>query len=180
MAQASRGRKRSRDEAAVNLDAPEKAPPPVEVAKEAEDEWEYGPGMVLIKKSTGYVHDASNQTGTWLEEQKARDEARKVAEALELQQRQAMERPSLRSNKSSRLDVSTRHDSSPIRASADNAAQSPCDSPSQPIVDDFTMHLGIGWSRISDDEHIQAAARGWAKYIENHYPVSNAKIRLES
>ncbi|KAL8381106.1 hypothetical protein RB595_005403 [Gaeumannomyces hyphopodioides] len=180
MAQASRGRKRSRDEAAVNLDAPEKAPPPVEVPKESEDEWEYGPGMVLIKKSTGYVHDASNQTGTWLEEQKARDEARKVAEALELQQRQAMERPSLRSNKSSRLDVSTRPDSSPIRSSADNAAQSPSDSPSQPIVDDFTMHLGIGWSRISDDEHIQAAARGWARYIENHYPVSNAKIRLES
>jgi hypothetical protein len=54
------------------------------------------------------------------------------------------------------------------------------DSLAQPVVDDFTLHLGIGWSRISDDGHIQAAARGWARYIENHYPVTNVKILLES
>jgi hypothetical protein len=50
----------------------------------------------------------------------------------------------------------------------------------QPVVDAFTLHLGIGWRRINDDEDIQAAARGWARYIENHYPISNAKIRLQS
>ena len=36
------------------------------------------------------------------------------------------------------------------------------------------------YTKISEDEHIQAAARGWARYIENHYPVTNAQIRLES
>ncbi|KAK3987553.1 hypothetical protein QBC44DRAFT_245620, partial [Cladorrhinum sp. PSN332] len=40
--------------------------------------------------------------------------------------------------------------------------------------------LDIGWSPISDDEHVQAAARGWARFIENRYPVTNAKILLES
>ncbi|KAK1761482.1 hypothetical protein QBC47DRAFT_30160 [Echria macrotheca] len=182
------GRKRSRDEAAVNLDPPEKiveAP----VIKESEDEWIYGPGMTLIKKSTGYVADASSQSGTWVDEKAAAEEARKTEEALALQQQLAQERPSLRSHKSQRLSEmsipqiahegpSSRR-SSPTREVV-NPMTASSGSIAQPIIDDFTLHLGIGWSRISDDEHIQAAARGWARFIENHYPVSNAKIRLES
>ncbi|KAK0625996.1 hypothetical protein B0T14DRAFT_424765 [Immersiella caudata] len=178
------GRKRSRDEAAVNLDPPEKvveAP----VIKEAEEEWVYGPGMTLIKKTTGYVADASSQSGTWVEEVAAKEEARKTEEALLVQERMAQERPSLRSHKSQRLempgssvngDFSSRH-SSPTREAV-NPMTASSDSIAQPIVDDFTFHLGIGWSRIS--EHIEAAARGWARYIDNHYPVNNAKILLES
>jgi hypothetical protein len=54
------------------------------------------------------------------------------------------------------------------------------DSSDQPVIDDFTVHLGIGWRRISEDVDIQAAARGWARYIENHYPISSVKICLES
>jgi len=177
------GRKRSRDEAAVNLDPPEKvveAP----VIKEAEDEWVYGPGMTLIKKSAGYVADASSQSGTWVEEKAAQEQARKAEAALLAQQQQSQSRPSLRSHKSQRLEMrapSTERFSarSPTREAV-NALSTTSDSITQPIVDDFTFHLGIGWSRISDDEHIQAAARGWARYIENHYPVTNAKVLLES
>jgi hypothetical protein len=181
------GRKRSRDEAAVNLDPPEKhAEPPV--IKEAEEEWVYGPGMTLIKKITGYVADASSQSGTWVEEKAAAEDARKTEEALALQEQLAQERPSLRSHKSQRLEMtapaiasdgSSSRRSSPTREAV-NPMTASSDSTGQPIVDDFTFHLGIGWSRISDDEHIQAAARGWARFIENHYPVTNAKIRLES
>jgi hypothetical protein len=178
------GRKRSRDEAAVNLDPPEKiveAP----VIIEAEEEWVYGPGMTLIKKTTGYVADASSQSGTWVEEVAAKEEARKTEEALLVQEQMAQERPSLRSHKSQRLempgssvngDFSSRH-SSPTREAV-NPMTASSDSIAQPIVDDFTFHLGIGWSRIS--EHVEAAARGWARYIDNHYPVNNAKILLES
>jgi hypothetical protein len=182
------GRKRSRDEAAVNLDAPEKlveAP----VNKESEDEWIYGPGMTLIKKSTGYITDAGNQSGTWVEERAAEEDARKMEEALRARDQLAQSRPSLRSHKSQRLDMTTppthseerfpSRRSSPTRE-ATNPMTLSSDSLAQPIVDDFTLHLGIGWSRISDDGHIQAAARGWARYIENHYPVSNVKILLES
>ena len=181
------GRKRSRDEAAVNLDPPEKvveAP----VIKESEDEWIYGPGMTLIKKTTGYVADASSQSGTWVEEKAATEVTRKTEEALLAQEQLAQERPSLRSHKSQRLEMAaplnaneltSSRRSSPTREAINPMAAS-SDSLAQPIVDDFTFHLGIGWSRISDDEHIQAAARGWARFIDNHYPVSNAKILLES
>ncbi|KAK4107554.1 hypothetical protein N656DRAFT_719891 [Canariomyces notabilis] len=179
------GRKRSRDEASVNLDPPEKlveAP----VIKEPEDEWIYGPGMTLIKKSTGYIADASSQSGTWVEERAAKEEARKAEAALLAQQQLAQSRPSLRSHKSQRLDMTTAANTdgrSPSRRSsptreATNPLSASSDSIAQPIVDEFTLHLGVGWSRIS--EHIEAAARGWARYIENHYPVTNVKILLES
>ena len=46
-------------------------------------------------------------------------------------------------------------------------------------VDDYTLALGICWTKIaSEDPDTQAAARGWVKYIENHYPryVHGAEI----
>lgn len=182
------GRKRSRDEAAVNLDAPEKVVE-ARAIPEPEDEWVYGPGMTLIKKSASYITEAGSQSGTWLEERAAEEEARKAEAAQLAQDQMAQSRPSLRSHKSQRLDMTapvsindkppSRH-SSPTREAINPMTASSESLAAQPIVDDFTLHLGIGWSRISDDGHIQAAARGWARYIENHYPVSNAKILLES
>ena len=44
--------------------------------------------------------------------------------------------------------------------------------PATLAVDDYTLALGIGWTKIaSEDPDTQAAARGWVKYIENHYPA---------
>lgn len=183
------GRKRSRDEAAVNLDIEEAKLETIETVKEPEDEWVYGEGMVLIKPSSAYVADAASQSGTWVEEKAASEEKRKNEEARAINQQ---ERPSLRSTKSQRLDMtavslsatdSRLSRSSPIRDLGDAAASTPrlsADSGIQPVVDNFTLHLGIGWNRISDDEHIQAAARGWARYIENHFPVTNVQIQVES
>lgn len=175
------GRKRSRDEAAANLDEPDKVIPAPKV-EEAEDEWEFGPGMMLIKKKTGYVIDASTQSGTWVEEKAAKEHNRKHEEALVAQEKLSQERPSLRSHKSQRLTLAeektapaqtTQPSGSPQRDTTPEA-------PSQPVVDEFTMHLGIGWAQLSADEGIQAAARGWQRYIENHFPVTNTKIRLQS
>lgn len=164
-------RKRSRDEASSNLEPD--APPPQ--PKESEDEWVYGPGMVLIKASKGYVADASSQSGTWLEEKKAADEL----------ERRKQEREQLvpRVHKLQRMDRGLDLNAS-VPAQANGSPNTGMNQTSPvndgPAIDDFTLHLGIGWKKISDDEHIQAAARGWARYIENHYPVTNAHIRLES
>lgn len=171
------GRKRSRDEAAVNLDEPEKVVPAPKV-EEPVDEWEYGPGMVLIKKTTGYVRDASSQSGTWVEEKAAQEHARKLEEATIVQEKLSQERPSLRSNKSQRLDF--HNDTSLPTPSASPTNDASPKGPSQPVVDNFTMELGIGWAQLSTDEHIQAAIRGWQRYIENHFPVTDVKIRLQS
>ncbi|TQS34750.1 hypothetical protein Golomagni_04858 [Golovinomyces magnicellulatus] len=51
----------------------------------------------------------------------------------------------------------------------------------EPCVDEFSRHLGVGWSKLSDsDLDLQAAARGWAKFIENHFSITNVEIRLWS
>ena len=182
------GRKRSRDEAGVNLDVEEAKLETIEPVKESEDEWIYGEGMVLIKSPSSYVASAGSQSGTWLEEKAAADEKRRNEEARAINQQA---RPSLRSHKSQRLDMNSVslpgteaqvRRVSPVR-DTDHVASTPgvsTDTSSQPIIDNFTLHLGIGWSRISQDEHIQAAARGWSRYIENHFSVTNAQIRLES
>jgi hypothetical protein len=168
------GRKRSRDEAALNLeeDFPvrEPAAPP-----ENEDEWEYGEGMTLVKPAgSGYTIPAGSQTGTWAEE-KAEEKARAVAVP-------SSEGPILRSAKSQRLDLTS---TPSIAEAAIGVVMTPCSAspgtgPSEPTVDDFTRHLGIGWSLISADPDIQAAARGWSRYIDNHFPITDVKIRLQS
>jgi hypothetical protein len=169
------GRKRSRDEAADNLQEDYFSPP----VQESEEDWEYGEGMTLIKPN-GFIIDASSQTGTWAEEK------------AEISQVQAQtppaiqDRPILRSYKSQRLDLTA----TPVIAeeiSLGNGtviASSPpkmvSNAMEEPTIDAFTIYLGIGWSRMSDGEDIQAAARGWAKFIENHYPISDIHIRLQS
>lgn len=167
------GRKRSRDEASDNL---EPEPVPSSPVEEPETEWEYGPGMTLIKPSQRYVTDASSQSGTWLEAKKAAEIAARKA-LLE-------DRPVLRSAKSQRIVSDAGALASAVSSTTSSfttalPTSSP-ESPSAPIIDNFTLHLGIGWRRISEDVDIQAAARGWARFIENHYPVSNVRILLES
>jgi hypothetical protein len=175
------GRKRSRDEAAPNLEDdyfPVQPPLSVPAPPENEDEWEYGEGMTLIKPTgTGYIISAGSQTGTWAEE-KAEEKTQVITPAP------SPERPIIRSAKSQRLDfTSTPMIAEEIMSNGTMItplSASPTNGFAEPTVDDFTRHLGIGWCSISAEEHIQAAARGWTKFINNHFPVTDAKIRLQS
>lgn len=151
---------------------------------ENEDEWVYGEGMTLIKPNRGgMVIEASSQTGTWAEEKAEQEKAQAEAQAKLLSS--SPERPIIRAAKSQRLDcTATPYITEEVMQ---NGALMTPSAPSpertgftEPTIDDFTRHLGIGWSRISNDEHIQAAAKGWSRFIENHFPVTNAKIALQS
>lgn len=80
--------------------------------------------------------------------------------------------------KARRLDTSSTHDSTTeIWKKSTTSLKS---SPEGPAIDQFTHLLGVGWSRVGEDADVQAAARGWAKYVENHYPLSTARIMLKS
>jgi len=175
-------RKRSRDDAADNLCDDDYFPvkyPVTAPVQENEEEWEYGEGMTLIKPKSGYVRSADSQTGTWMEE--AEEEA-----AQRVVRTTSPERPILRSAKSQRLDLTSiptiaeEVKFSNATLPSPTAPSNGISAPSEPTIDDFTRHLGIGWSMISNEDHIQAAVRGWTKYIENHYPITKATIRLQS
>ncbi|KAL8961107.1 MAG: hypothetical protein Q9183_005358, partial [Haloplaca sp. 2 TL-2023] len=36
--------------------------------------------------------------------------------------------------------------------------------------------MGVGWKSLSDDPDVQAAARGWAKYIEKRFPIEGVSF----
>jgi hypothetical protein len=179
------GRKRSRDEAGPNLSEDEYFPIQIPIPQtpiENEEEWEYGEGMTLIKPSrAGRAIEASSQTGTWAEEkaeeEKAKAQALAQAAALSISQ---TERPIIRATKSQRLDLTATPTITEENVSIVSAHSPERTGFVEPTIDDFTRHLGIGWSLISSDEHIQAAARGWTKFIENHFPITNVKIALRS
>lgn len=174
--QSRAGRKRSRDEASENLEEDYFAVQEPVKEPENEEEWVYGPGMTLIKPNKGYTMEAASQTGTWAEEQEEKEKALAAQVAQQL-----VDRPILRAAKSLRLDMTAtplNDDTSSVGASS--AASPERSSYVEPTVDDFTRHLGIGWSSLSSDPDIQAAVRGWTRFIENHFAVTNAKIRLQS
>ncbi|KAJ2907135.1 hypothetical protein MKZ38_007650 [Zalerion maritima] len=183
-----RGRKRSRDEASENLD--DRVSAVASKLEKSEEDWIYGPGMTLIKPGSGYVPDASTQSGTWVEEMSATKETERVESAALAVKQQEQDRPSLRSNKSQRLEVGSlssqdfhSNRSSPTRDAAKSStpvSSLSLDAAATPVVDDFTLTFGVGWRLMNDDSNISAAVRGWARYIENHYPVSNVKIHAES
>jgi len=170
------GRKRSRDEAAPNLEDDYFA---VQVLPEPENEaeWEYGEGMVLIKpNSKGRIIEAGSQTGTWAEEQA--EEKVAMAAAVE---KASLERPILRAAKSQRLDLSSTPPITEEVMSNGTLVNPPSPERKEPTVDDFTRHLGIGWSSMDNaDADMQIAVRGWNKFIENHFPIVNPRIRLQS
>lgn len=42
--------------------------------------------------------------------------------------------------------------------------------------DPMTLDLGVGWISIGDDPDRQAAARGWAKFIDENYYLHNVEV----
>lgn len=138
------------------------------------DDWEMGEGMALYRKNmngaAGYI-PAASQSGTWA------DDALKIKSQVALPAIPASTgRPILRNQKSARLDT--------YNVSAGAPSDAPNSSPVRqgPLIDDYTLHLGIGWSRVNTeaDEDMHAAIRGWQKYIANHYPITNPVILLQS
>ena len=137
----------------------------------------YGEGMVLINPSTGVSTSAESQTGTWYED-KLEAEALATLEVNELAAAHATERSVMPMRKCQRRDTSSTLDSSDTGHS--HASDLSKLGPDEPVVDHFTHLLGVGWARVSTDPDIQAAARGYAKYIENHYPLNTVAVVLKS
>lgn len=163
-------RKRSRDESAFDAETVDgsyfsEADIPEPIAEEPI----YGEGMVLLNPRTGMSISAESQTGTWYEE-KAEEEEKNQPTKSDF-------RPKMPSSrKSIRLSQSSLH---PLLESA------PASPPKMvhPEVDEATIALGIGWTKIaSEDADIQAAARGWARYLDNHYTphLHGAEMLLKS
>ncbi|KHN99266.1 uncharacterized protein MAM_02964 [Metarhizium album ARSEF 1941] len=167
----STGRKRSRDEASINLE-----PDLLDVVtQDSQEHWVNGQGMILSKAGKGCVADASTQSTLWLEDKNEQEHQPRY-------QNEASQ-PQVRSHKSQRLDQNLSHATRPktsISPSSSNSCHKGSAGNDFLRIDKFTIHLGIGWRKLSSEEHIQAAARGWARFIENNFALSKVIICLES
>ena len=143
----------------------------------AEPEPIYGEGMVLINPSTGVSTSAESQTGTWYED-KLEADLLAAAKAKEPEATQASERMVMPMRKCQRRETSFKLDS----ALDDHlgSLQHQKSGPEEPAIDLFTHLLGVGWARLGTDPGTQAAARGYARFIENHYPLRHVAVVLKS
>ncbi|MCJ1380888.1 hypothetical protein MMC17_003997 [Xylographa soralifera] len=138
----------------------------------------YGEGMTVINASTGRATSAETQTGTWFEEnlEIERQVSIKTAESLA----QAAENVPIRPKKSLRLDSLPPPFHSSSSPSPDNISLD-SQSSSDPCYDAASLLLGVGWKSIGEEKDTQAAAKGWAKYIENHYyDLANVHLLMKS
>lgn len=61
-----------------------------------------------------------------------------------------------------------------------NANGSPKAKVPDPTIDQYTHLLGIGWTHIGEGSERAAMARGFGRYIDNHYPLTDLEVLLES
>ncbi|MCJ1473703.1 hypothetical protein MMC13_002354 [Lambiella insularis] len=169
--------KRSHDE--IDDDDDDSASPfpasnPITPHEPVQEPTEYGEGMTVINASTGRSSSAESQTGTWWEEN-LEIERKASIKAAQSHLQSAKNTPA-RPTKSLRLESlppPLHQADSPTSDDLSTGSQS-CESPGYDAV---TLLLGIGWKSIGKEEDTQAAAKGWAKYIENHY-ASLSKVQL--
>lgn len=175
-------KKRSRDDSTFDSAAADGSYFPAETdnpPSPIKEEPIYGEGMTLLNPNTGISLSADSQTGTWYEEKAEANATKRI-----LPNSSDMQPNLPSSRKSQRLDS--------LAPMPDDVAQavlpvSPtklaAGPPAEPTIDDFTLALGIGWTRIAhEDSALQAAARGWAKYVDNHYSshIHGAEVLLKS
>ena len=143
-----------------------------------EEEPIYGEGMVLLNPQTGVSISADSQSGTWMEEKEERENLEKEIDAANFRPRIPSSRKSMRLSQSS---IKTNiFDNIPAVGAP---ASPPKTATIHPETDDAAIALGVSWTQLAkDDDVVQTAARGWARYLDNHYAryIHGAEIILKN
>ncbi|KAL6858665.1 hypothetical protein J3F83DRAFT_750553 [Trichoderma novae-zelandiae] len=159
------GRKRSHEEASHNLES--------DASKGgSQNGWVNGEGILLARPCVVSTREANGLSATGLDDVITEQQGNGLPNGRQL-----------RNHKSQRLLNGSDHASYSTTTSAmprTIANISDISINDDPVIDDFTLHLGIGWKRIKDSDHVQAAARGWARFIENNYHLTDVNVLLES
>ena len=133
----------------------------------------YGEEIARINPLTGTASTAETQTGTWFEDQLEKKLQPNVGETAVQTKDSDGESPK---RKAPRRDAS----SSAGVAMAANPTNSPTATVAQPTIDQYTHLLGIGWTHVGEDASLIAMARGFTRYIDNHYTLTDPEVLLKS
>jgi hypothetical protein len=129
----------------------------------------------------GFHIAAESQTGTWAEERQAAIEAARgdhgrPAIVSRKSMRRFMGVGARAQSQSSLPEFTGDRDGSPTRGSAMH--DSPIEDDDH--IDAAKLYLGVGWKSVVQNTNLGIAARGWARFIENHYHLSNASVLLHN
>lgn len=133
----------------------------------------YVEDMARINPLTGNATTAETQTGTWFEDQlemKLQPDVEEKAVQMTDSDGELPKRKVQRRDTSSNADVTT----------AANPTGLPKVMVAGPTIDQYTHLLGIGWTHVGEDSGFLAMARGYSRYIDNHYPLTHSEILLKS
>ena len=133
----------------------------------------YGEKMPRINPLTGTATTGETQTGKWFEDQlekKLRTEMEERAVQMTDSEGESPKRKMQRRDTSSNADCFM----------PANSNGSPKTTVSDPIVDKYTHLLGIGWTYVGENSERAAMARGFGRYIDKHYPLTDLEVLLFS
>ena len=127
----------------------------------------HGADIPRINPLTGTATEAEEVSGSWLEH--------------ELEERLGKGRATDSESESPKRKVPRRENASDADvAEASNATESSRATVADPSIDQYTRLLGIGWTYEGEQSSFVAMARGYARYINNHYPLADIEILLKS
>lgn len=133
----------------------------------------YGDTIPCINPLTGTAATADTQTGAWFEDQLERKLGsghEEKAVQMTDSEGESPKRKMQRRDTSSNADVTM-----PAHANG-----SPKAKVADPTIDQYTHLLGIGWTHVGEGSDRDAMARGFGRYIDNHYPLTDLEVLLES
>lgn len=137
----------------------------------------YSEGIARINPLTGTATTAETQTRRWFEDQLEKQLEKKPQ--LDMDEKAGQEMDS--GGDSPKRKVQRRENSSNADVTlAANPSGSSKATTADPTIDQYTHLLGIGWTHVGEDSGLVAMARGFSRYIENHYPLTNSEILLKS
>ncbi len=129
--------------------------------------------ITRINALTGSASTAETEFRTWFEDQLAMklqtdDEGKAIA--------MTGSEGELPRRKVARWDTSSNVDPT-IAANPTESARA---SVAGPIIDQYTHLLGIGWTYVGGNSNLAAMARGFGRYIDNHYPLRDTEVLAKS
>ena len=132
-----------------------------------------GKEMTRINPLTGAATTEETQTGTWFENQLEKRLRSQVEEQTEDRADSEGEPPRRKfMRREASLDQGFNI--------AAQSAGSPNETVADPPIDQYTHLLGIGWTYVGEGSDRAAMARGYSRYIENYYPLTNVETLLSS
>ena len=131
----------------------------------------HGADIPRINPLTGTATEGEEVSGSWLENELDERLGRKERTTnMTDSESESPKRKVRRRETASDADV----------AEASNATQSSRATVAEPAIDQYTRLLGIGWTYEGEQSNFVAMARGYARFIHNHYPLADIEILLKS